>query len=341
MNNSYQMAQGVYLRTSTLETSCKITVNDRISIGDELFVSYSFGTGMKKFCMTASNRKPREIYIDRVERNNLCIKSGLIDDEGTSLIVLAGLYFMKMHTPRLIRFTLQDDSYAYCIKNKTSGKKLSMTYEAILKYNQTWYQQKCHARLSGFISVLEKTFAASSSRHRVLPCIVGQKIGKIIEYRTIYYEVVKDSMMEKYLESLDILDQPNLPYEYVLDPFPTIEHYREDYLATTTPREFIAHIRNRMSIEDYCNEVNGWIEGYIKFLDIKAFKDDWFISVDDIIQPDGYAETPMTSQEVTNSFSGGSRKRTYTHNNRNKIQWRMGPGNGEHSGYVVGYIGDV
>lgn len=336
------MIDGVTLTTSTLEINCKITVNERFPlIGDEIPVSYSFGTGMKRFCMTASNRKPREIYIDRVERNNLCVKSGLIDDEGTSKIVLLGLYFMKTRTPQLKRFTLQDDSYLYCTVGATSGKKLSMTYEAILKYNQTWYQQKCHARLSGFVSKKEKVFEASS-QNRVIPCIIGQKIGKTIKYRTIYYEVVPDSMMARYLESLVVLDQPSMAYERVTDPFPMIEQYREDYIKTSTPREFVARIRNRLSQEDYCVKMNGWMESYLKFLDVKAYKDDWFILVEDIVKPDGYVETPMTKNAVKHAFHGGSFKNIYTrkHGNSRKI-WRMGPCAGGRSGYVVGDIGDI
>lgn len=343
--NRLQMIDGVSLQTSTLETSCKITVNERFPlIGDEVPVSYSFGTGMKKFCMTASNRKPREIYIDRVERNNLCVKSGLIDDEGTSKIALLGMYFMKTRSPLLKRFTFQDDSYLYCVKGTTSGKKLSMTYEAILKYNQTWYQQKCHARLSGFVSKKEKAFEASP-QNRVMPSIVGQKVGKTIEYRTIYYEVVPDSMMARYLESLIVLDQPSMAYERVTDPFPMIERYREDYIATSTPREFVARIRNRLSQEDYCMQMNGWMESYLKFLDVKAYKDDWFILVEDIVKPDGYVETPMKKNAVERAFYGGAtQKRSISKRStskRTKKTWKMGPCMGGRSGYAVGDFGDI
>ena len=341
-NRSY-MAQGVKLSTSTLETNCKITVNERMPIGDNFFVSYSFGTGMKKFCMTASYRKPREIYIDRVERNGLCIKGGLVDDNSTSDVVLLGLYFIKTRMPIVTHFTLQDDSYAYCMKGVTSGKKLSMTYEAIMKYNQTWYQQKCHARLPGFVSVREMTFGSSSPQHRVIPCIAGTKLGETIEYRTIYYEAIQGSIMEKYLDSLVVLDQPSIPYENAIDPFPTLERYREDYLATSTPREFISHIRNRLkTTEAYCMEVDGWFEGYMKFLDIKAFKEEWFIPIEVITKPDGYIETPMSQKDVINTFTGGGRKRSYTrkHGNRRTV-WRMGPCEGGRFGYAVGDIHDM
>ena len=149
--------------------------------------------------------------------------------------------------------------------------------------------------------------------------------------------------MEKYLDSLVVLDQPSIPYENAIDPFPTLERYREDYLATSTPREFISHIRNRLkTTEAYCMEVNGWFEGYMKFLDIKAFKEEWFIPIEVITKPDGYIETPMSQKDVINTFTGGGRKRSYTrkHGNRRTV-WRMGPCEGGRFGYAVGDIHDM
>jgi hypothetical protein len=42
----------------------------------------SFVTGMNNFCMTAAYKStnPYEIYIDRVEKNNLCVLNGVLTD---------------------------------------------------------------------------------------------------------------------------------------------------------------------------------------------------------------------------------------------------------------------
>jgi hypothetical protein len=328
------MIQGVHISTSTIQTSCKITTQQQIKIGDEFHVSFSFGTGMKKFCMTASNRKPREIYIDRVERNNLCVKGGIIDDEGTSKLVQLGLYFIKTRMPFVERFTLQDDSYAYCIKDATNGKKVSMTYESIMKYNQTWYQQKCGARLPGMISVHDQ--APSSSNYKIISCIAGTKTGKSIVYRTLYYEVLQDSMMEQYLESLMVLDQPIMSYEIAVEHFPTLERYRNDYIASSTPREFITHIRNRMPIEEYCMEVNGWFEGYMTYLNIIIFKEKWFIPIESVSIPIGYKEEDMTEKDKQTTFYGGKKSKT---RKANHTTWRMQ--SGMRTGYAVGFIQDI
>ena len=110
----------------------------------------SFGTGMKKFCFVANYKqsKPYEIYIDRVERNDLCVINDLLGnyDDGTTKLCKIALWTMKQLYPHVTNFCLHDDSQIYC-KDGSREFKLSMSYDYILKYNQTWYEKKLGAEL--------------------------------------------------------------------------------------------------------------------------------------------------------------------------------------------------
>jgi hypothetical protein len=105
---------------------------------------------MKKFCLTAIYKgvKPTEIYIDRVENNDLCLLNGKLSDyeKGTVKLIKVALFVMKSLFPDVTKYTLHDDSQLYCDKSSFLFK-LSMSYDYILKYNETWYQKNFNAEL--------------------------------------------------------------------------------------------------------------------------------------------------------------------------------------------------
>jgi hypothetical protein len=120
--------------------------------------SMSFGTGNKKFCLTAIYKalNPFEIYIDRVEKNDLCIIDNKLSDidEGLVKLVKLSLLFIKKIYPHVTRLTFHDDSQIYCnnvraLQSLTLREnkldKLSLAYDYIIKYNQTWYEKNFKA----------------------------------------------------------------------------------------------------------------------------------------------------------------------------------------------------
>jgi len=108
---------------------------------------YTISFGSKtEFCVTIAIKLDTVAYIDRVEYNELCVKDGVLPDGGTSTIVSVALWTIKQLFPRIETFTLTDDSYLYCIK-KSKEYKLSLAYDYIVKYGETWYEKKFKAIL--------------------------------------------------------------------------------------------------------------------------------------------------------------------------------------------------
>jgi hypothetical protein len=169
----------------------------------------SFGSKHNQFCLTALYKQtnPKEIYIDRVQHNDQCVVDGSLQDfkNGTIKIVSTALWFMKNHFKEVERFTLNDDSHIECERGK-AVYKLRLAYDYILKYNQTWYENKFNA---------------------VLPSIGD------------------DSLYDKYKKSLSILDAPLYPYSIVKDRFMS-QDYEEIYNLSSSPRDFLDRLRKTL-----------------------------------------------------------------------------------------------
>jgi len=140
-------------------------------------------------------KNPDSIYIDRIENNTSCLLEKGDSNERTVKLVRIGLYEMLRLKPSITRFTLKDDSNIYC--NGSTRERISMSYESLLKYNQTWYQQKFGAILDGFISQtpnIDSVQPENNIEHIIIP-ISG--INNLFRVRP-------RSMMSSYLKSLSI-----------------------------------------------------------------------------------------------------------------------------------------
>ena len=90
---------------------------------------------------------PTVAYIDRVEYDNVCSLDGPLKRKvGIQNLVAAGLWTIKNRYPDIQIFTLKDDNYIECEEN-SKMYKMSLAYDYILKYNQTWYQKLFQATL--------------------------------------------------------------------------------------------------------------------------------------------------------------------------------------------------
>jgi hypothetical protein len=111
-------------------------------------VTLSFG-GKNTYCisMSLNLKTPVEAYLDRVEYDEACVKDGsLVHKDGTIHMLKAALATLKYLFPDVKIITLIDDSHIYCEKGSKLFK-LNLAYDYILKYNQTWYQNKFSAYL--------------------------------------------------------------------------------------------------------------------------------------------------------------------------------------------------
>lgn len=290
--------------------------------------NFSFGTGIKKFGVIASydNKHPDVIYIDRVENN----RSSLIGQdlsavtEGTAKLVRIGLYVMYSLKPSIKRFVLKDDSNLYCNGGDT-GQRISMSYETLLKYNQTWYQQKFGAVLPGFLS----------STTGPLPHQEDEDVTRIsisINGIPTVFRVRNDSSMLYFLQSLACMDMPLTPYVSIIEELPALSKYKEEYESSVTPRQFMTRVRNSFRLANgsfdkkaYCLAVAPWFSFYMQSLRIPLYYDQWYIPVHSIKRPEEFKEIIMENANATRILNGGSKSKRKTRSNRRKDQWGIVP----------------
>jgi hypothetical protein len=167
---------------------CKIT---EYGIDTEGYkCTMSFGTGLKKFCLIASYSKdnPYEIYIDRIEKRDICIVNGTLSDfeEGTVKFVKTALCTMKQLYPHVRKYTLKDNSQLVCNDTANDKNKILLSYDYILKYNQTWYQSKFNAELpDSFMDIAHKSYSILDKQLNPLP-LVSDAIPELEKYKHEY-----------------------------------------------------------------------------------------------------------------------------------------------------------
>jgi hypothetical protein len=109
--------------------------------------SLLFG-GVRTFCVTIAIKSESIAFVNRVEFDEFCNKVGKMEEnKGMEVLLKGALWFTLQLYPTIKIFNLEDDSHIYCIK-KSKTHKLSLAYDYILKYGQTWYEKKFHAVLS-------------------------------------------------------------------------------------------------------------------------------------------------------------------------------------------------
>jgi hypothetical protein len=249
----------------------------------------SFGTGMKRFCMTSiyESEKPTELYIDRIEKNNLCVIGQKLNiyDRGTVKLVKTALFVLKTLFPIAEKISLIDDSLIYC-EEESKRFKLSMSYDYIIKYNQTWYQKCFNAELPGFISKQK---------------LDENKFPKITS--------VDNSLMDIYSKSLVVLDQPILNYELMLNRFDAIREYKEEYNTSATPREFINKLRVKLG-STFCYDIGKWLNQYMGLLHIKLLPDFWLILISNISQVPKFSMNKIDDLVAKHILDGDVRNTT-------------------------------
>ena len=263
-----------------LSLYCKITEYG-INM-DKYMCSMSFGRGMNMFCLTAIYKaeKPYEIYIDSVEKNDLCVIDGTLSEfeDGLVKLVRIALSFMKKVYPHVLKFTLQDDSQIYCTKGSKKDK-LSLAYDYILKYNETWYENKFNAELPGYIGTESNI-----------------KIAKPNTY------------MDDYLKSLKELDKSLIPFDMLAQKISAITKYNDEYSAASTPREFIKNIRAKYK-DKYCYEVGKWLNIYMLYLQIKLSPEHWLILTTNVPEVPNFKANKLSHESLLNIKFGGNRRR--------------------------------
>jgi hypothetical protein len=287
MNYRTHNISGYEISGYNMKLYCKIT---EYGIDTEYYkCTMSFGTGFGKFCLIASysKQKPYEIYIERIEKRDLCVindKLSNFEEEMDKLVKIA-LWTMKKMYPHVKKYTLKDNSQIYC-DGDGSKDTLHMAYDYILKYNETWYQRKFNAELPGFIS--KHTDETNTRLTRI--------ISK------------EDSLMENSYSSFSILDEPIAPLALVTDLLPSLIKYSDEYNSSETPRVFIEKLRVKYK-DTYCKEVGKWLNQYMNYLNIKFFMEEWYILETSIQKPTHYSAKRLSTMNMKQKMNGGTRKK--------------------------------
>jgi hypothetical protein len=255
----------------------------------------SFGGGMKKFCLVATfnNKKPNQIYIDRVDNNDLCTIDNKLKtyEKGTVKLVRIALRTIKQLFPHINKLTLFDDSQILCDESNNLFK-LSLSYDYILKYNESWYQKQFSAELPGFIS---KEYV---------------KNGK--------FPIVKaepGTIMDNFMTSLLVLDEPIMDYSQIINSYPQFSEFETEYKAAKTPREFIGILRKKLG-EDFCFKVGKWLNQYMVSLRIKLSPEYWYIPAEKILDVPKFSMTLMNEVNTKRILDGGGRRNTKKHSKK-------------------------
>lgn len=279
------------LKGNGINTYCKITQREFID-GTKNKYTFAFGTGPRRYCLIVSidGKDYSSAYIDRVDRLEKCSRGKSLTEivEGTVKFIHLGLYAITKMCRYITRFTLKDDSKIIC--NGVNGPGIRFAYDYLLKYNMTWYQKKFGAQLDGLVG--------------------EEKVDKEVETLspTGYQEirVIKGSLMHQFLTSLKVLDEPCREYTFIRDLFPELEEYREMYENARSPRDFLRQVRIRFpDPASFCNGVYRWFDRYMGALRIQLFMDSWFIPVDHVQEPIGFAVGKPVNEQVLDTYHGG------------------------------------
>lgn len=283
-----------------IELYCKLTETNIEETNYKCVIS--FGGGIKKFCLTAifDNKKPTEIYIDRVDNNDLCLIDGKLRnyEKGTVKLIKIALQTIKYLFPKVTKLTLFDDSQIYCEENNKTSK-LSLSYDYILKYNESWYQKNFKAELPGFIS---KKYI----KNQPLPNIDAEP----------------NTLMEQYNNSLKILDEPIMDYSLIINIFSQFVEFKDEYEMSKTPREFINLLRRKLKNE-FCFKVGRWLNQYMVSLRIKLSAENWYILSSNIENVPNFSISLMSQKDSIKILNGGNYNKKITRKNKKQTHYRI------------------
>lgn len=216
--------------------------------------------------MTAAYKTthPDEIYIDRVDNSLDCIHGGQLAnlDRGAVRFTKLALYAIHILLPSVTEIRFQDDSKIKCGNPSFS---LSLPFDYITKYNNTWYEYHFDA----------KPDSKHYSQHAI----------------------------DNYHASLSVLDEALLPFEEIIMRVPGIRPYEEIYRASSSPRDFIGKLRSHLG-KTYCEKAAILLSVYMQALGVFHLPF-WQIDVADISPIEDVSITELPQANAMRKLHGG------------------------------------
>lgn len=155
-------------------------------------------------------------------------------------------------------------------------------------------------------------------------CVKGSKEYKmdlaadyIFKYDATWYEKKFGARLPKDIYDDYKLSLYNLdgPLKEISDDSPTyIREYKDIYMASSSPREFIANMRQKYG-ESYCMKIAPWLHNYLFSIGIVAPRrsnTQWFIDVGGIVLIPNFSSKEIARPQV---MKGGKKKGTRRHRN--------------------------
>lgn len=150
-------------------------------------------------------------------------------------------------------------------------------------------------------------------------CKKGSKIYKmslafdyILKHNKTWYQMkfnatLPSDILLLFNESLINLDGPLQDYDYIVSLIPDIKEFKNIYLESKSPRDFIQNIRE-IYTDDYCFKVSKWLHHFLNNVNIKLFSDLWYIDTNNIVKPEIY----IISKTTNEMRGGGTRKKNFS-----------------------------
>ena len=130
--------------------------------------------------------------------------------------------------------------------------------------------------------------------------------------------------MARFFTCLRALERPCYEWENIQDHFPEMRAYHDLYVSSPTIREFLLRIRRQYhDAESFCNGVSPWFDNYMdSILHISVFSDGWFIPIEQVREPEGFAVKKQVDASVLNvaqvKVTQGGRHGTKRRNKRTR-----------------------
>ncbi len=146
--------------------------------------------GPTKMCIVIAIQPNKPVaYIDRVEYDSQCSLNGIHKRQnGTFDLVRTALWIVHTRFPHITVFTLKDDSHINC-EEDSKRYKLNLAYDYILKYGETWYQNKFDATLpNNYYEDFKDSIKCITEPLDNIDYLISRGADYLESYRTTYID---------------------------------------------------------------------------------------------------------------------------------------------------------
>lgn len=152
-------------------------------------ITASLGGPNQKCVVIAIDSSKQDAYIDRVDYDSHCAMNGTLKRQnGTIDLVDTALWIVRTRFPHITKITLKDDSHINC-EEDSKRYKLSLAYDYILKYGETWYQNKFHATLpEELLQMYQSSIECITEPLENIDYLMSREADYLEPYRSIYMD---------------------------------------------------------------------------------------------------------------------------------------------------------